>query len=728
MANRGSPRDRGAFPAGCLLLLLLLAAAACGCAGTLPAPPDENVTVGTPTASPAETVTPLPAGHPRLYFTAEGGAALRERVDAEPYRSWFAGVRQLARETPFPDGPLLSQQDLGNGARALRTNAFVYTVSGDEEYGLRARGYLLTACTWPYWQDADRIAHGQTVSYMSGTFQGSVAETYDWISPLLTDEERATVQGAMLTKSLEPLIRQHGTEMEARDFGTNRIALAQGGVGLAAMVLKEDLPGNATVNAAETIVHDTLLEQYFNRFDRDGAWAEGIGYLSYGLANDAGGSGGIYYAEALRHTTGEDLFRHEKFSKSPGFLVYFLPPDRRGESGAFGDEDFSEVFRSAPAAALASRTGNPLGQWYYRNAPLRSPDPVGDILFSEPNLPEQSPESLPPSHWFPDAGWVALRTGWDADDTLVGFKAGPTTPGNVRPEKNSFLFDALGERLVILPGMSSEGYGGNYWDWYAATVGQNTILLDGDSESQEIFPPENASVITRFLTTEFYDQVQGSSAEVYGGKLSRFTRDLVFVKPEGPGYLVVYDDLAATRNVEFDFLLHALGKESITVTDSAAGQAAITRGNVTALVAVILPGEAAMSVQPGSPTRFGGSDLPTRYLQVATGPVKGTRFLVVLYPMATGSPVPLIERIADGDGAGVRIRQGETEDLLLFAHPGAGISGAGVTGDGSSAWVRLEGGVPSHFALVQGTHLAYQGRELFRSPVPASVADRLAPA
>jgi len=715
MGNGGSPWNRGTIAAGCLLVLLLSSAVAYACLGTPPPPPGENV-------------TPVATGHPRLYFTADEVPALREKVAGEPYRSWFAGVQELARGTPFPKGPSLSQQDLGDAARALRTNAFVYAVSGDEEYGLRAKEYLLEACTWPYWQDADRIAHGQTVSYMSGTFQGSVAETYDWISPLLTDGERATVQQAMLTKSLEPLIRQHGTEMEARDFGTNRIALAQGGVGLAAMVLEDDLPGNLAVSAAAAIVHDTLLEQYFNRFDRDGAWAEGIGYLSYGLANDAGGSGAIYYAEALRHTTGENLFRHEKFSKSPGFLVYFLPPDRRGESGAFGDEDFSEVFRSAPAAALASRTGNPLGQWYYRNAPLRSPDPVGDILFWEADLPEQAPESLPPSHWFPDAGWVALRTGWDADDTLAGFKAGPSTPGNVRPEENSFLFDALGERLVILPGMSSEGYGGNYWDWYAATVGQNTILLDGDPGSQDIFPPENASVITRFLTTEFYDQVQGSSAEVYGGHLSKFTRDLVLVKPGAPGYLVVYDDLQATRKVEFDFLLHALGGESISLTDPAGGQAAITRGNVTALVAVILPGEASMSVLPGSPTRFGGSDQPTSYLQVATGPVTGTRFLVVLYPMATGSPAPRIEGIQNGIGAGVRITRGETEDLLLFAPRGTGISGAGVTGDGSTTWVRLEGGIPSHFALVQGTHLAYQGRELFRSPVPASVADRLAPA
>ena len=713
MGNGETPRNRGAIAAGFLLVLLLSSAVAYACLGTPPADPGENV-------------TPVATGHPHLYFTSADVAGLQAKVAAEPYRSWFSGVQQLARETPFPNGPSLSQQDLGDAARALRTNAFVYAVNGDQTYGLRAKGYLLRACTWPYWQDADRIANGQLVSYMSGTFQGSIAETYDWIYPLLTAEERATVQQAMVAKSLEPLRIQHGTEMEAKDFNTNRIVLAQGGVGLVTFVLKDDLPGNSTVSSAASIVHDTLIQEYFNRFDRDGAWAEGIGYLSFGLANDAGGSGAIYYAEALRRATGEDLFRHPNFSKSPEFLVYFLPPDREGASSAFGDEDFSDAFRSAPAAALASRTGNPYAQWYYRNAPLRFPDPIGDILFTDGTLPEQSPDTLPLSRWFRDAGWVAMRTGWNTDDTLVGFKSGPINPGNVRPEKNSFFLDALGERLVILPGISSKGYDSNYWNWYAATLAQNTILLNRDSQSQEWHPPQGASVITRFLSTAFYDQVQGSAAGVYKGKLSKFTRDLVFVKLDNPGYLVVYDDLAATRPVEFDFLLHTLGRESLTLTDPAAGRATITRGNVTAQVAVILPQGAAMSVHPGTPTHFGESDQPTSYLQVATGPVAETRFLVVLYPQITGSPVPRIEAIQEGDVIGVRVTQGETEDLLLFASSGAGISGAGVTSDGRMAWVRLEGGVPSHFSVVEGTSLAYQGSVLLTSPVPTSVADRVA--
>ncbi|MDD1655712.1 MAG: hypothetical protein LUO91_08450, partial [Methanomicrobiales archaeon] len=128
--KRGSQRDRRAGAAGYMVLFLLGAVIACACMGTPPHPPQGNVTTATPTVSPEPSWSPRPPGHPRLYFTAAEGALLQEKVATEPYRTWFMGVQQLARETPFPDGSSLTQQDLGNGARALRANAFVYALSG----------------------------------------------------------------------------------------------------------------------------------------------------------------------------------------------------------------------------------------------------------------------------------------------------------------------------------------------------------------------------------------------------------------------------------------------------------------------------------------------------------------------------------------------------------------------------------------------------------------------
>jgi hypothetical protein len=532
----------------------------------------------------------------------------------------------------------------------------------------------------------------------------------------------------MVNKSLEPARRQYGTPVETPDYCTNRISLAYGGVGIIALALRGDLPGNPGVEPYAGLVHDMMTRRYLDCIDRDGGWSEGIGYLSFGLSEDAGGSGAIYYGEALRRATGEDLFLSTRLTLVPDFLLSFLPPDRKGESSAFGDQDFSSAFRSTPAAALATRTGNPYAQWYFRNAPLSHTDPIGEILFSDDRLPSTPPVGLPTSKIFRDQGWAALRTGWNTTDTLIGFLCGPRRPGHDRPERNSFMLDALGERLVITPGLSSLGYGDpDYASYHAATAGQNTILVNGNPQSQPQNTAGTSSTITGFFTSPYYDRVQGDAADAYGGQLSRFSRDLIFVKPAAPGFLIVRDDLATTSGkATFDFLLHALGPDTISLSDPAGGLATISRGNATLHVAVILPREASMSVLPGSPTHFDGADQPTSYLQVTAGPGAETRFLVVLYPVITGTPVPRIAGIHDGDVTGVSVIQGEVTDLVLFSAGHASISEAGVVSDGSSVWVRLEAEEPTHYALIEGTSLSFRGRVLHHSQNPSSVAGQVA--
>ena len=664
-------------------------------------------------------------GHPRLYFTASEVADLQAKVAGERYRSRFAAVQSMAGGVKFPKGPSLSPPDLESAAMALRTNAFVYAVTGDEEYGLRAKGYLLQACAWPHWQSADRVASGKLLNYGSGPLHGAIGETYDWIFPLLTEGERATVRQAMVEKSLEPLLRQRGTAMEADDFATNRIALAYGGVGIIALALKGDLPGNPDVSPYAGTVHDVLVQEYFDRFDRDGAWSEGVGYLSFGLSEDVGGSGAIYYAMALRHVTGEDLFQHPRFRNVVDFILAFLPPDRKGASGAFGDQDFSEQFRRTPIAALASGLRNGYAQWYYRQVPTAASDPVGEILFSDATIPEQSPESLPLSRWFRDAGWVSLRNGWDTGDTLVGFKSGPINPANIRPEKNSFFLDALGERLVILPGLSSTGYGSNYLSWYASTLGQNTILLDKDPQSQELYPPDGASVITRFLSTEFYDQVQGSAAGAYKGKLSKFTRDLVFVKHDAPGYVVVYDDLAATRPVEFDFLLHGLGTSSIRAKTFGTDTLSITQPTARLYVKMMSPDTLGYTVLKGQSTSFEDSDQATSYVRVATTTKqRDTRFLAVLYPLGSRETAPKVTEIGGTSLLGVTVEKDGWEDTILFSTTGKGIRYRDIIADGRMVLVSKQGGQVRRLTLQEGISVTAAGQRLVSAGTEVSAALR----
>ena len=65
-----------------------------------------------------------------------------------------------------------------------------------------------------------------------------------------------------------------------------------------------------------------IMDDYFNAYDRDGSWSEGVSYASYGQAD---GSGAIYYVEAHKHVKGEDLSQHPKFKNAMNFPHLIQP-------------------------------------------------------------------------------------------------------------------------------------------------------------------------------------------------------------------------------------------------------------------------------------------------------------------------------------------------------------------------------------------------------------------
>jgi len=191
-----------------------------------------------------------------------GFISLRRRGGSEgegcrrPVPHVVCGSPAAGAGNPFPNGPSLSQQDLGEAARALRTKRI--RIRGERRSDVRPPGQgvpaeglhlaLLAGCG----PDRTRAAGELHV----GTFQGSVAETYDWIYPLLTAEERArsSRHGDQVVAAFDA---QHGSDMEAQDFGTKQDRPCAGRGRHGCHGLKDDLPGNTAVSSAATIAHDT---------------------------------------------------------------------------------------------------------------------------------------------------------------------------------------------------------------------------------------------------------------------------------------------------------------------------------------------------------------------------------------------------------------------------------------------------------------------------------------
>jgi hypothetical protein len=398
------------------------------------------------------------------------------------------------------------------------------------------------------------------------------------------------------------------------------------------------------------------------------------------------------------------------------FPLYFLPPDRNGASDSFNDDNF-EGYSAQAAAWFASTYRNGYAQWYYRHAPLSHTDKVAEFLWYDSSIPSVSPGSLPTSAIFPDIGWAALRSGWDTDDTLIGFRSGIANAGHSRPEQNSFFLDALGERLIIEPGMPTGGYtDSDYEGYYRTTLSQNTILINGDPQSQEKIllnaGSQPAGEITDSVNSNFYDAVTGSAARVYKGKLATFDRHLVFIKSSG--YAVVFDNLISSVGpVEFDSLLHAEGTNSISVSGDTVR---ITQNAATLHAKVLTPSGFQYEIRTTP-------DRPNSYIlfHPAVNSISA-QFLLTLYPTATGGSPPPITRIQNGSVTGVKVVQGDVTDLVLFNPSGSGISAEGVTSDANQVYVRLENGAVTAFAIHQGKTLAYHGIHLFTAANPATAA------
>ena len=117
---------------------------------------------------------------------------------------------------------------------------------------------------------------------------------------------------------------------------------------------------------------------------------------------------------------------------------------------------------------------------------------------------------------------------------------------------NSFTLNAYGEPLLV-NNVYRDLYGSPFhkgWCW--STKAQNALLVDG--EGQKAHSPDPMG---RIVASDFQDGVEyvaGEAAAAYEGKLKRYLRHVLFVKP---GLIVIADEVEAAKPATFQLMLHA---------------------------------------------------------------------------------------------------------------------------------------------------------------------------
>ncbi len=526
----------------------------------------------------------IPKSHPRLFVRPENVGKLKAAA-AGPLKKEFAElVRECDKLMANPVStvePATYPKDIvrnsdpwreiwwGNREKVIRTLngaatlGFTRLIGGKEQYGQEARRILLECAKWD-----PKGSTGYRYNDEAGMpYNYYFSRTYSFINDLLNEQEKDLCRKVMKIR---------GDEMYAhlcpghlwRPYGShqNRAWHFLGEVGIAFL---------GEVEGADDWVW-FAMNVFFNAYpvwsDDDGGWHEGTSYWA-SYQNRF-----TWWADVMREAMGIDAYRKPYYSQAGYYAMYLMPPGKVG--GGFGDLTAARTAKSnVPLMSdFAAQAGNGHWQWYVEQlgGPTQAGGYIGFVRGQLPKVEPVSPKDLPASRLFAGTGQAYLNTSiLDAGDSVqVVFKSSPFgTQSHGYEASNSFLLWGYGQRLLIRSGYR-DSYGSDHhkgWMWSTRSV--NNITVGGKGQFRRDVRAQGG--ITDFVTTPAIDIVSGEAGGAYeDGILERFTRSIVFVKPD---LVIVYDRLAARQDTTFEYGLHAINKfdvgdqRSITVRKDDAG-------------------------------------------------------------------------------------------------------------------------------------------------------------
>ena len=526
-----------------------------------------------------ELLARIPKSHPRLFVRPEDLSRLQKLAQGpmkEQYKALVSTCESLLKNPPPTEEPKKYPRGTVRGSDPWRkiwwgnrtyttkaldgaaTLAFTQRIGGKEEYGQAARRILMDCAGWD-----PKGATGYRYNDEAGMpYNYYFSRTYTFVHDLLREEEREICRRVMKVRGDEMyrhLCPRH--LWQPYSSHSNRAWHFLGEVGIAFLDEVEGADDWAWF----------AMNVFYNAYpvwsDDDGGWHEGTAYWSSYLSRFT------WWADVMRSAMQVDAFEKPFFSRIGYYPMYLMPPGKVG--GGFGDLTATRTARSnlSLTSVLAAQSGNGHWQWYVEQigGPQNVPGYVGFVRGALPKVTATAPDDLPTSRLFKGTGQAYLNSSLhDADESVqVAFKSSPFgTQSHGYDANNSFLLWAYGQRLLIRTGRR-DSYGSDHhrnWMWTTRSV--NSITVDGVGQMKR--SSESKGRVVGFQTTPSMDIVIGEAADAYkidrddknpdGRLLDRFTRSILFVKPE---LVIVYDRLVARREATFEYWLHAVNQFAV---------------------------------------------------------------------------------------------------------------------------------------------------------------------
>ncbi len=616
--------------------------------------------------------------HPRVLLTSRRLEELHSAYASNPYLtalsakardlrtalvySSFAGenIALLPDVSVFPGLPQYFSL-LENYSNAIAFNAVEYRLNCDQAALNAARKGLLTISNWPTWTPPWFGAHGLHTYYEVGVFSQRVAIGYDLIANHLTLAEKEQIAEGLWRNGINPTIEEYFTNNRMPIAASNWMANSVGGALAAVVAVYGDLPDwNArlgTALAELSVAYNRLLN---GLFPGDGSEAEPAGYQEFAME-------GVSFGMAALHSLGIRPPGTDRVLQSFWWPRYAeVNPALVLDTG-----DFSGQLRALSGFAWeAEHSSDPSLRAFYDTAEAGSllgvakVQATGRTLESAPGLLDltccsrpAAPAPLPrPSRIFPDRGSAILRSGWKPTDTVISIRVGPWF-NHEHHDQGTFQVAAFGHRLISEAGYADYYKDPNYQTYFMQAPGHNIVLIDGEPFSQ---PGEEGRYwsalahyphFTAHLLTPDVDYLSAELTAAYGGALTAFQREFIFLKPD---LLIIHDRLQSPSPHRFDWLLHApLG----AVTDIRGANASITVDNASTEITSIGPNSHwTLQKTPLAGDRYTDLDrirLDQPYEFVLDSDKSSrTSFLVGMKFEQTGRPLKELTPLEEGDREG----------------------------------------------------------------------------
>lgn len=553
-----------------------------------------------------ELLARIPKAHPRLFVRPEQLPQLRElaKGDLKPlYDSLVKSSEKLLKNPPpteeppkYGDVKRKSEEwiKIWWGNRTYTTNAlngaatlaFTRLIGGKEEYGQLAKRILLDCAKWD-----PKGATGYRYNDEAGMpYNYYFSRTYTFVNDLLTEEERDICRNVMKIRGDEMykhLCPRHLWNPYASH--SNRAWHFLGEIGIA---FQGEVEG---ADDWAWFAMNVFYNVYPVWSDTDGGWHEGSSYWNSYISRFT------WWADIMQAAFDVNAYDKPYFSKIGYYPIYLMPPGKLG--GGFGDLTATRTSSSSMPlmSILAAQAGNPYWQWHveHTGGPKPTSGYVGFVRGALPKVDAKAPTDLPTSRCFHGTGQAYLNSNLlnAKEGVQLDFKSSPFgTQSHGYESNNSFLLSAYGKRLLIRTGRR-DTYGSEHhvkWMWTTRSV--NNITVDGVGQKGHSSSAQGR--IVAFHTGTSLDAVVGEAGEAYLGEksqanpdgrlLDRFTRSIVFVKPD---LVVVYDRLKARQKSSFQYWLHAVNEFAVKDQDNIGVQV----DDVACKIRMLLPRELSFS-------------------------------------------------------------------------------------------------------------------------------------